>query len=207
MTSIAPEASGWILREPRRQHACRRVIIAAPPSTACQLLGGIAPAGWLATLDALTPVRASCLTLGLRRLPNPRRRLALGFSEPTYFSAHTPYADLAAGGEVVHLVRYLSPDDEGAPVEALEAIMDRAQPGWRHDEVARHFAPRLLVTLALPAPGADLGRPCVDVPRVRGIRIAGDWVGPEGHLVDAAVASGVAAGAPTNVSNLAAGYG
>ena len=40
--------------------------------------------------------------------------------------------------------------------------------------------------------GVD-GRPGVDTLGIAGVRIAGDWVGPDGMLADAAVASGVAA--------------
>ena len=77
---------------------------------------------------------------------------------------------------------------------AADAVADRAQlegfadvlmPGWR--DCVRHarFLPEMHVTQAVH--GLE-GRPDVDA--IDGVRIAGDWVGPEGMLSDAAVASG-----------------
>jgi predicted NAD/FAD-dependent oxidoreductase len=47
--------------------------------------------------------------------------------------------------------------------------------------------------IATPASGGLTGRPNGD--RGDGLYLAGDWVGPEGWLVDAAIASGSAAAA------------
>jgi len=46
-----------------------------------------------------------------------------------------------------------------------------------------------------PLPGRGLrGRPPVAVPDLARVYVAGDWVGPDGMLADAAFASGRAAG-------------
>lgn len=53
----------------------------------------------------------------------------------------------------------------------------------------------MVAVSAIPSPsgGGLAGRPAVD--RGEGLYLAGDWVGPEGWLVDAAIASGAAAAA------------
>ena len=70
-----------------------------------------------------------------------------------------------------------------------------SQPGW-HEQVAdwRH-GERLVVAHGRPLPGRGLGgRPPVAVPDLPRVYVAGDWVGPDGMLADAAFASGRAAG-------------
>jgi len=65
------------------------------------------------------------------------------------------------------------------------------QPGWRQVLVARRFEPHLIVSNALvtAAQGGTEGRPGPAVPDMPGLYIAGDWVGPEGMLGDATLAS------------------
>ncbi|HET9317418.1 MAG TPA: NAD(P)/FAD-dependent oxidoreductase, partial [Vicinamibacteria bacterium] len=78
-----------------------------------------------------------------------------------------------------------------------EALVDRAQPGWRDEVVERRFVPDLVVTNALVLAREDglAGRPGVVVPERPGFFVAGDWVGPEGQLADASLASARAAAA------------
>ncbi len=58
------------------------------------------------------------------------------------------------------------------------------------------FLAHLTVAGALPraATGGLAGRPTVVDTGVPGVTMAGDWVGPDGLLADAALASGRAAG-------------
>lgn len=67
------------------------------------------------------------------------------------------------------------------------------QPGWREEAMLERFLPRMVAVSAIPTPtsGGLRGRPGVD--RGEGLYLAGDWVGDEGWLVDAALASGAAA--------------
>ena len=138
------------------------------------------------------PATVACLDLGLRR--PPPKRVLFGLSEPLYFSTHTPSAALAPPGRwVAHVMRY----------GARDADTDRADL-WAHarvagveegDVVEHRFLARMVVTHAVPVPGLGLaGRPRVDAPSVRGVYVAGDWVGPVGLLADGALASGAAAG-------------
>ena len=96
-------------------------------------------------------------------------------------------------GEVAHLLWYGDRDDDPRP--RLEALLDRAQPGWRDEVVDVRSGRRLVVAHGRPLPGSGFaGRPPAAVPDVPGLFVAGDWVGPEGFLTDAVLASGRAAG-------------
>lgn len=175
-----------------------RVILALDPATCARLFP--CPA-----LDAIAararPVRAASLDVALSRLPDPRAIFALGLDEPTYFSVHSVWADVAPhGAATVHAAAYLGPDDAHTPEGTramLERTLDRMQPGWRDVVVHERFLPNLVVTPDSPDAdrGGLAGRPDVDAAGVDGLLIAGDWVGPTGMLADAAAASGRAAAA------------
>ena len=144
--------------------------------------------------DDLVPIRAACLDVALRGLPRPRATFALAIDRPLYYSVHSRSARLApAGGAVIHVAKYLAPGERGdAQSEAeLMHVLDVLQPGWRDLVVERRFMPQLTVVHALPtaAMGGRLGRPGVEVPGCAGLYLAGDWVGPDGHLADASFAS------------------
>ena len=65
------------------------------------------------------------------------------------------------------------------------------------------FLPRMVAVSAIPTPagGGLAGRPGVE--RGEGLYLAGDWVGGEGWLVDAAIASGASAAAAALRSQMA----
>jgi hypothetical protein len=69
--------------------------------------------------------------------------------------------------------------------------MDVMQPGWRKEVVAQRFLPAMTVanTIPLAAGGGLRGRPAVEVREVPGLFLSGDWVGREGTLANASVAS------------------
>jgi hypothetical protein len=69
------------------------------------------------------------------------------------------------------------------------------QPGWREVVVERRFLPRMVAASALATAGSGgvAGRPGPEVAGSPGLFVAGDWVGPEGWLVDASLASARAA--------------
>jgi phytoene dehydrogenase-like protein len=168
------------------------VIAGAGPGEVARLLGQASPLaqGWAAEAE---PVLASTLDLHLDRLPRPDRRLVFGLEEPLYFSVHTPSARLCDRGEVVHLMRN-GPWSPSARRE-MERLCDLAQPGWRAHVLAERFGHSRVVAHDRPRPGAGAaGRPGVAVADAPGVFVAGDWVGPEGLLADAALASGRAAG-------------
>ena len=99
----------------------------------------------------------------------------------------------------MHVMRY-HPADERPDAErdraACEALLNRVRPAWRDEADHIAFHPRLVAATDQPqaARGGLAGRPGIEVPGVVGAYVAGDWVGAEGVLVDASVASGRAAG-------------
>jgi phytoene dehydrogenase-like protein len=145
-------------------------------------------------IDALgPPATAACLELVLRG--TAPTRFLLGIDRPLYLSQHAPSARLAPPGtSVVHVIRYGARDRHRDDAELWEHA---AMAGIDRDRVlVDRFLPRMLVTGGVPLAGAGglAGRPAVAVAGADGLLLAGDWVGDEGLLADAAVASGVRAG-------------
>jgi phytoene dehydrogenase-like protein len=176
-----------------------QVVIATPAKTAAQIIGPLAFARGLERCQS--PAQAACLDLALTHLPLPHRTFVLGLEQPLYYSVHSQFAQLAPhNGVIVHVAKYLSPAGPGAnSTESgpslrgeLEGFMDAIQPGWR--DCVRHarFIPKMTVAELWPdASGGGLaGRPAVFDPALPHILLAGDWVGNQGLLLDAACASG-----------------
>jgi phytoene dehydrogenase-like protein len=160
------------------------VILAVPPRTIEQITG--------TPLPPLHPVRAASLDLGLCTLPSGAARFALGVDRALYFSRHSATAKLApAGAELVHVAKYLRDGEDGAGARAeLEAFADLLMPGWQRTADVVRFLPNMTVMQTM---AAAEGRPGVDAAGIDGVAIAGDWVGTEGMLADAAVASALRA--------------
>ena len=182
--------------------AAETVLLAVDPATAASLVGD-AGAEWACA----RPVTAACLDVALRALPQPENTFALGIDRPLYYAVHSAFAQLTPkGGALVHLTKFtkerqatdeelegararrssVAVDDE----QELESLLDRMQPGWREVLVHRRFLPSMTVTNSLVTPGTRRPSP---VTSVRGLYIAGDWVGDEGLLADASLASARAA--------------
>lgn len=165
------------------------VVAAGTPAVTAGMLGR-------APFDVGPPIEAACLDLGVRSAPSPG--FLLGIDRPLYLSDHSPNARLApAGQRVVHVARYLAPGDDLAPA-ALRAELEAhaARVGLTEDTVVeQRYLHRMTVSGALPT--ADRGglpcRPRVTDSGTAGVFLAGDWVGPDGHLLDAALASADAA--------------
>lgn len=141
------------------------------------------------------PVRAACLDVALKYLPKPKRTFALGVDRPLYFSVHSAAARLAPeGNALIHVAKYLAPDDDDSPESVkreLEGLLDIMQQGWRDALVYNRFLPDMTVAGMIPMAGRGglSGRPSVMVEDAPGLFIAGDWVGREGLLADASLAS------------------
>ena len=175
--------------------AASSVVIAASPSVAASLVQDSERTSLARWADEAIPVRAACFDVALSRLPVPRATFALGIDRPLYLSVHSATARLAPeGGALIQVAKYLEPNhrDSVETVEReLEGLLDLIQPGWRDVIVHRRLLPDMIVMNALPLAsfGGTQGRPGPEVPGVQGLFIAGDWVGNEGLLVDAALAS------------------
>lgn len=177
------EAGGWtVALDEETLHADVLVVAAGGPEDVTKLLGEKTP-------TAPGPAaEISVFDLGLKRLPRRTRRFALGIDNPTYLSRHSPpdHRD----GVLLSLASYTR---ESRP--ALEKLADLVQPGWRQQVTFERFLPRMVPVSAIATPqtGGLGGRPPVD--RGEGLYLAGDWIGSEGWLVDAAISSGAAAAA------------
>jgi phytoene dehydrogenase-like protein len=169
------------------------VIVAVPPEDVVHLLPD-QPA-LRHTLAQLVPVHVACLDLALERLPVRRNPVIFDLEQPRFLTAQSEFARLAPnGGAVVHLFEHLDPREVGDPKReraSLEALMDEVQPGWRDVVVEQRFLPRMLAMGALPlaSQGGLASRPANRAEELDNVYFAGDWVGPEGFLVDAALAS------------------
>jgi hypothetical protein len=172
--------------------AADATLLALGPHEAARLCPSVASLKQYAE-DAI-PVRANTLDLALSRLPDGAKPFALGIDQPVYFSVHSNDAKLApAGGAVVHVARYLAPEDEleRDAMDELEGVADMVMPGWRALEVRRQGLRGM--TVANATPRWDKARPGVALGDAPGLFIAGDWVGDEGMIADAAAASAIAA--------------
>ena len=136
------------------------------------------------------PVRANALDLALSRIPDGAYDFALGIDGPFYLSLHSRSAKLApAGGAVVHVAKYLPVGEmpERDAIAELEGVADLVMPGWRAFEVRRQELRGMNVSQGLSR--WDRARPDVALGDAPGVFIAGDWVGREGMIADAAAAS------------------
>jgi phytoene dehydrogenase-like protein len=171
------------------------VVIAASPQLAASLVENSETTSLARWAEEFIPVRAACLDIALSRLPVAKATFALGIDKPFYLSVHSAAAHLAPeGGALIHLLKYLpvNHDDAGEDVEReLEELLELIQPGWREVLVHRRFLPSVVVSNAIPTAkiGGTDGRPEPDVKDIPGLLVIGDWVGKEGLLVDASLAS------------------
>ena len=95
-------------------------------------------------------------------------------------------------------MRYRTHDDPLDPAATREWLCAAARDaGVAPDDVVEvRFLAEMVVTGGMPRPARGLGgRPTVVDAGRPGVLLAGDWVGGEGLLSDAAVASGAAPGA------------
>jgi phytoene dehydrogenase-like protein len=178
-------------------HARRVVLAAGTPEATAGLLpdAGAMPAAWQRLGP---PAMTSCLDLGLR--VTPEVQFLLGIDHPIYMICHAPAAAGLAprGGATVQLLRYLAAGDDPSPAEGRAGFAEHA--ALAGIDVGRAEESRYLHRMAAvsaqptPASGGLRGRPAADSAGLDNVLVAGDWVGPEGYLADASLASGAAAG-------------
>src|ERR687897_675178 len=187
--------SEWIVTlSDRTQISAKILVIATGPKDAHALFhDGERPEVLSKAVKEAKPVRMACLDVALSNLPKSDVLFALGIDSPLYFSVHSAYAKLAPkNGALVHLAKYLGTSIEPKPKEdeqELEDLLDLLQPGWRQVVVKKRPLPSMVVSNALvtAANGGLSGRPD---PKIEdSLYIVGDWVGKEGLLSNASVAS------------------
>ncbi|MFL6476612.1 MAG: phytoene desaturase family protein [Nitrososphaera sp.] len=189
------DSSGWqVLLSDKTQVSAKIVVIAAGPMDAYSLFDDKErPEVLSRAAKEAKPVRLVCLDVALSSLPDKDTLFALGVDRPLYFSVHSAYAKLAPkGGALIHVAKYLGTSIEPKPREdqpELEEFLDLLQPGWRQMLVKKRPLPNMVVSNAIvtAADGGLGGRP--DVKIAENLYIVGDWVGKEGLLSNASVAS------------------
>ena len=192
VTGVLGESPRLAIRTATEDLSARPTIVAAGgPETAERLTGatGLVEA-------AGPPTRVAVLDLALDHQPD--HRFVLGIDHPVYFSVHGPPARLAPDGQATaSAVRYLHPGADGPADENRSALEDiAAASGVQASSLlADRYLHAMTVAHGIPLAerGGLAGRPGMDAADRPGVLIAGDWVGPEGMLADAAAASAWAA--------------
>src|ERR687898_3515392 len=186
---------GWqVVLSDKSQVSAKIVVIAAGPMDAYSLFDDKErPEVLSKAAKAAKPVRLVCLDIALSSLPDKNALFALGVDRPLYFSVHSAYAKLAPeGGALIHVAKYLGTSIAPKPREdqpELEELLDLMQPGWRQVLVKKRPLPSMVVSNAVTsaATGGLAGRP--DAKIADNLYIVGAWVGQEGLLSNASVAS------------------
>ena len=161
------------------------IVAVGTPDLAATLVGRSA-------FDIGPAVEASCLDLATSTPARPG--LLLGVDSPLYLSNHCPPARLApAGVGVAHVAHYLAPGERPDPhVERASLLQHAARAHITADHIVdSRYLHRMTVVggMATASGGGMPGRPGVADTGQRNVFLAGDWVGPTGHLLDASMSS------------------
>jgi len=189
------DSSGWqVLLDNKTEVSAKIVVIAAGPNDAYSLFDDNERPDTLSkAAKEAKPIRLVCLDVALSSLPDKDTLFALGVDRPLYFSVHSAYAKLAPkDGALIHVAKYLGTSIQPKPREdqpELEEFLDLLQPGWKQVLVKKRPLPNMVVSNALvtAADGGLGGRP--DTKIAENLYIVGDWVGKEGLVSNASVAS------------------
>jgi phytoene dehydrogenase-like protein len=171
------------------------VVVATSPRDAAKLVDGGEHPAMCQIVDGLIPARIACLDVALERLPVPDRPVVQDLDGPRFMSAQSVYSRVAPeGAALIISFKQLDPRYPGDPREDerdLEDLLDAAQPGWRGMLVRRQYLLRIEAVGTLPntREGGFAGRPGPRVAGLDNLYLAGDWVGSEGFLADASMAS------------------
>jgi hypothetical protein len=165
------------------------IVLATGTPQAARSLLPVEP-GWGDLGDAVT---AACLDVGVRRVPTPG--YVVSVDEPLYGTVQSPPARQAPpGGAVVGIIRYGA---RSAQLDRPSLEAHLTEVGVTDDDiVTARFLARMTVASTMPRPvtGGLSGRPNMTASGLPRVFLAGDWVGPDGLLSDASLASGHAAG-------------
>jgi phytoene dehydrogenase-like protein len=193
VTAAVRDGKGWrVAIEGEAPVMCHALVLATGPASARSIVASEALSAW--AYEAV-PAFAACLDVALARLPDERATFALGIDRPLYLSVHSRTARLAPNGSaLVSTMKYLRPGAASDPARdraELEQLLDLLQPGWRDVVVDLRWLPSMVSTNAVvkAGTGGRKGRPSTAVPDAPGVFVVGDWVGDEGMLLDASLAS------------------
>lgn len=171
----------------------KAVVIATRPGEAVKLLEH--NTRLRAMVDTLVPARVACLDVAIAGLSAPKHPVVFDLDKPRFLTTQSLYTRVAPeGGTLLSAFKQLDPRqpiDPHANNRDLEELIDRIQPQWRTAVVKRNSLPQIEAVGALPlaSTGGFAGRPKTQAPGIANCYLAGDWVGDEGFLIDASVAS------------------
>jgi phytoene dehydrogenase-like protein len=186
---VEPDAQRVVVRTTDGVFSAGHVVLAVGTPAATSSLLPTAP-DWS---ELGPPITGACLELGVSRVPTPGYLLSA--DEPIMgVTASPPALGLAPEGHAtVSALRYVvtNADDDRRSLAAHVArlgVMDE-------DIVTQRFLARMVVAGTMPRAelGGLAGRPRVTDTGHSRVLMAGDWVGPDGLLCDASLASGHAA--------------
>ena len=187
--AIVADATGTAVQTDDATLTGRSVVLANGTPQAARALLPEDP-GWDELGD---PVTAACLDVGVKRVPSPG--YVVSVDAPVYGTTQSPPARQAPpGAAVVGIIRYGA---RAANIDRPVLVSHLKHVGVDDDDiVTQRFLARMVVSSTMPRieTGGLRGRPSVTASGLPRVFLAGDWVGPDGLLSDAAIASGHAAG-------------
>jgi phytoene dehydrogenase-like protein len=195
VTAIEPVECGARLRfEDGASLEPRAIVVAVEAPEAARLLETIEPS-LSRSIRAYPQAEAACLQVAMSSLLSERYAAIQDLDSARFLATQSRYARIApAGAALLEVIKQHRPGetiDVERDQRALEDLLDLAQPGWRDVVIDRVFLPSMAASSLLPLAerGGMGGRPGARLTGVDGVFLAGDWVGPRGYLVDAALES------------------
>ncbi|PSJ68922.1 dehydrogenase [Brevibacillus brevis] len=170
------------------------VIVTAGPSETFKMVKNAEHTSLKVWRDRTKPIYAACLDVALRKLPisNPKRYFTFFLDRPIFISTPSVISNASEDGSVIiHACKDIGFGSDHSKNEEsqLEEALDFIQPGWRNEQVARQFLPKIKVAHDFDSIDRIDKSYGPSVPEVYGLYVAGDWTGRGEVLVDAVFAS------------------
>lgn len=171
------------------------VILTTPPAVTQKLVPHADQTAIAKWNKQSIPITAACLDVALKKLPKPKHQFIYGIDQPVFLTDQsrsgkpTPAYLSENGDHKISLLRYQGPQTNAEEDrKQLEQVLDLAQPGWRDELTSHQYLPKITVAYDFPHINRTI-QPGPEVPEIKGLYVAGDWVSHGEILVDASVAS------------------
>lgn len=166
------------------------VISTVPPKEVLGMVKGIENSKLANLLSNCIPVKASCLDVTLSQLTDKNLHFSLDMNQSLYYSNHSHSSKLTyhPSYQVIHVMKYLRPEESVSTEQELETFLEKNQPGWKNYIVSKRYSPNLIVSYRYPTVGAEdiMEHAIKEFP---GLIVAGEWFGNHSLLAEAAVQS------------------
>ncbi|MDQ0231698.1 phytoene desaturase family protein [Metabacillus malikii] len=173
-----------------RELDAESIVATVPPKELLRLVKGIEESQLGGQLQTCIPVRATCLDVTLKHLPNAKQHFSLDLDNAYYYSNHSKGAKLTyhPNHHVIHVMKYLTPQEKSIPEHLLATFLGKNQPNWREYLVTKRFMPNVIVSHRIHEPGKKkyLASALSEFP---GLILAGEWVSDDWMLAEAAIHS------------------